>query len=210
MSALPTETRPDITDPVVQDILAAGLREFSQLGFAGARVDAIVASTRTSKRMIYYHFGSKEGLYLAVLDHAFASVRHKDVDVNLDALEPLEALAAYAGLAFDMHAQNPTFVQLVMQENLNGAASMQRSAVIRALNARGLERMERILARGKRSGAMRTDVQAMDLYSNLVGMCFHYVSNRHSFAAIFGHEVDSPDFRAARRRAVIEATLRFV
>src|SRR4051812_33545453 len=102
--------------PVVEDILTVAVSEFSAHGLAGARVDAIAARTRTSKRMLYYHFGSKEGLYAAALDHAFRVVRPPEPD--FDALPPMEALRTWVGFAFEAHASHPEFVRMVMGENL--------------------------------------------------------------------------------------------
>ena len=59
---------------VISDILEVATREFAAHGLAGARIEKIQQQTRTSKRMIYYHFGSKEGLYRAVIERAFELV----------------------------------------------------------------------------------------------------------------------------------------
>src|SRR3954469_22446819 len=59
----------------MSDILQVATAEFAEKGLAGARIDEIAAATRTSKRMIYYHYGSKEGLYLAVLEAAYSRIR---------------------------------------------------------------------------------------------------------------------------------------
>ena len=48
-------------------IMAAAQKEFAASGFAGARTDAIARRARVNERMIFYCFGSKEGLYRAVL-----------------------------------------------------------------------------------------------------------------------------------------------
>ena len=69
-----------VNDPegVRRNIIEEATREFAQKGYGGARVDAIAARTRTSKRMIYYYFGSKEGLYLAVLEEAYSAIRRTE------------------------------------------------------------------------------------------------------------------------------------
>ena len=116
----------DWTDPVARDILAAATAEFAAHGLAGARVDAIAAGTGTSKRMIYYHFGSKQGLYAAVLEHAYRSVRGHAFDPDqLAALPPLQALLAMVGHAFDSHLAHPDFVRLVMYENARRLFGLQ-------------------------------------------------------------------------------------
>jgi len=198
-------------DSVVRNILTVAMAEFAQHGLAGARVDAIAAGTHTSKRMIYYHFGSKEGLYAAVVEHAFSDVRHDDeVAREIEAMAPAQALQAYAGMAFDHFCARPAFVRLVMFENLNGAKVIEGSKVIRQLNAVGLHTVERLLERGQADGSMRADVSAMNVYTNLVGLCFFHISNRHSFTAIFGQPMDSEAMRLTRREAVTESVMRYV
>src|SRR3954463_11601310 len=69
-----------------QDILDVATKEFAQHGLSGARVDAIAARTRTAKHMIYYYFGSKEGLFLAVLEQSYARMRAAERELELDQL----------------------------------------------------------------------------------------------------------------------------
>jgi AcrR family transcriptional regulator len=67
------------TTPVKRDsarsrerILAAALREFSEHGLAGARVDRIARRARINKRMLYSYFGAKNELYREVMRRRFA------------------------------------------------------------------------------------------------------------------------------------------
>jgi AcrR family transcriptional regulator len=195
-------------NPVVEDILTVAVSEFAAHGLAGARVDAIAARTRTSKRMLYYHFGSKEGLYAAALDHAFRVVRQAEPDY--DALPPLEALRAWVGFVFDAHVRHPEFVRMVMGENLVGGRFLREAEGIVALNRAGLELPRRILQRGQAEGSMRADVRPIDLYTNTVALCFYFVSNRHTFSAIFEPGIDARDAAIERRRVIIDTMERQV
>ncbi len=197
-------------DPVVQDILNVAIAEFAEHGLAGARVDAIAARTSTSKRMLYYHFGSKEGLYAAVLEHAYARVRHDRPMPALDKLAPIEALRVYVGFVFDTHAAHPEFVRLVMGENLLGARFVRQAAPIRSANLLGLGELEQILRRGQAAGVMRDDLGALDIYANVVGLSFHFVSNRATFSAIFEQGRDPAEVASARRGAIIDTIERQV
>ena len=53
-----------------QRILDAALAEFAEKGLAGSRVDEIAARAGANKRMLYAHFGSKEELWMVVLERA--------------------------------------------------------------------------------------------------------------------------------------------
>jgi AcrR family transcriptional regulator len=54
-------------------ILRAALQEFSRKGISGGRVDAIARAAKANKQLIYYYFGSKRGLFRAVLTAATAA-----------------------------------------------------------------------------------------------------------------------------------------
>ncbi|HKJ62725.1 MAG TPA: helix-turn-helix domain-containing protein, partial [Hyphomicrobiales bacterium] len=74
------------------DILRVALKEFSRNGLSGARMDEIAAKTRTSKRMIYYYFGDKNGLYRRAIEEAYREVRAGEEELHLDHLQPRDAL----------------------------------------------------------------------------------------------------------------------
>src|SRR5438045_4050712 len=116
------------------NILEVAATEFGEKGLAGARIDEIAARTRTSKRMIYYYFGSKEGLYLAVLEEAYSAIRRTEAMLDLDRLAPEAALRTLVGSTFDYYHEHPEFVRLVMNENIMDGAHMARSPTIGKLN----------------------------------------------------------------------------
>lgn len=197
-------------DPVVKDILTEAVHEFARHGLAGARVDAIAARTRTSKRMIYYHFGSKEGLYAAALGHAYRSVRTRgDADDLIPTLAPLQALARFAETAFDLHVDHPDFVRMVMYENLLEARFLKELPEVAQLNRRGIALVAGILERGQADGSLRADLAPMDVYAMLIAQCFHHVSNRASFEVLFGTAGDAQAQRDRRRHMVVDSVLRF-
>lgn len=157
------------------------------------RVDAITARTQTSKRMLYYQFGSKQGLNSAV-------------PADSAALPPLQALRDWAGEVFNVHAANPQFVRLVMGENLLGGRTVQQAPAIRQTSLLGLDELRSILQRGQADGSMRPDLALQDVYANAVALALHFVSNRSTFSAIFetGHD---PAQVQRERRACIQDTL---
>ena len=120
-------TRTNDPDQTRRDILRAATEEFAGKGLAGARIDEIAARTRTSKRMIYYYFGGKEGLYVAVLEEAYRSIRSIEHDLSVDHLTPEAALRALVAFSFDRHQDNPEFVRLVCNENLHYGRFIQES-----------------------------------------------------------------------------------
>ncbi len=139
------------------NILAVATEEFAAHGLSGARVDAIAERTRTSKRMIYYYFASKEGLYLAVLEQAYSEIRALEASLDLSALDPEAAIRALVETTFDYDDAHPDFVRLVGIENIHRAEHIARSQVIRDLNITVIGSITEVLRRGRESGCFRAD-----------------------------------------------------
>jgi AcrR family transcriptional regulator len=202
-------------EPVIADILAVATREFAQHGLAGARIERIQQQTRTSKRMIYYHFGSKEGLYRAVLEHAFEAARQVDQGFDSEAGTPQQALQKIASNAFEAFVQHPEFVRLLSFENLAGAPFIRESEQVSRFNRRALAELQTVLARGQRDGSVRLGVQPIDVYINLVGLCFYHVAHHAAYlGAGFERQekptIDSQKFQQQRKLAIQEACWRYV
>jgi len=184
------------------DILDVATSEFATNGYAGARVDAIAAHTRTTKRMIYYYFGSKERLYLAVLERAYAQIRQVEREVRVDELAPADALRRLAEATYVHHTTHPDFMRLVAIENIHRAEHLIRSETIAAENATAVGPLERVLARGVAEGRFRDDVDAIDVHMMISAFaCFH-VANRYTFAAIFGRDLLEPELQEPHRRLI--------
>jgi AcrR family transcriptional regulator len=192
------------------DILAAATREFAELGFAGARVDAIARATRTSKRMIYYYFESKEGLYLAVLEDAYRRMRQLEADLHLEDLPPEDALRKLVGYTVDYQYGHPEFMRLVMNENMLRGAFISRSEKIQRLNVPAIERLRSIYERGVAEGVFRSGLDPVDLHMSISALSVFNVANRYTFSAIFKRDLDAPGAFVARRDSIIEMVVRFV
>ncbi|HEY3180784.1 MAG TPA: TetR/AcrR family transcriptional regulator [Casimicrobiaceae bacterium] len=200
-------TRANDPEQTRRDILSVATHEFADKGLSGARIDEIAAQTRTSKRMIYYYFGSKEGLYIAVLEDAYRNIRNIERDINVDHLSPEHALRELVSFTFDRHQQNPDFVRLVMNENLHSGKYIAQSANIPTLNVPAIDTVRRIVEQGKKSRVFRQDIDPTDLHMTISALCFYSVSNRHTFSTIFKVDMTSAKALAARKKSVIATIL---
>lgn len=188
-------------------ILAAALREVAKKGLHGARVEEIAARTSTSKNMIYYYFASKDGLYAAVLERAYAEFRAAaEAAVDYGALDPVEALRTLVGNTFDSHVANPHVIRVLMSENLDTGRhvskldhSVQRNLVLQTTQA--------ILARGVASGQFRDDVDPLQFHLSVSALSFYVVANQFTFGSVFQTDMSDPGFRAQRREEVVETML---
>jgi AcrR family transcriptional regulator len=206
----PDGTRTNDPDRTMADIVEVATREFADKGLAGARIDEIAAATRTSKRMIYYYFESKEGLYVAVLEEAYRRIRSIEAELHLEDLPPEAALRKLVGFTFDYQLGNPDFIRLVMNENMHRGEFLARSASIQQLNVPAIGAVESVYGRGVKAGVFRKDVDPIDLHMSISALCFFNVSNRHTFSLIFKRDLDTPRAIGARRDSIVEMVVRFV
>jgi AcrR family transcriptional regulator len=209
----PARARPTRTnDPVrtMTDIVEVAMREFADKGLAGARIDEIAAATRTSKRMIYYYFESKEGLYVAVLEEAYRRMRAIESELHLEDLAPEDALRKLVGFTVDYQLANPDFIRLVMTENIHRGEFLARSKSIQKLNVPAIEGLRRVYERGVADGVFRVGLDPIDLHMSISALSVFNVANRHTFSLIFKRSLSSPAALIARRDSIIEMVVRFV
>ncbi|MEU8247410.1 TetR family transcriptional regulator [Nonomuraea sp. NPDC048916] len=192
------------------EILEVAQREFARAGYAGARVDEIAELTRTTKRMIYYYFGSKERLYIAALEKAYSEVRELERTLDVEHLAPVEAIRTLAELTFDHHEAHPDFIKLVAIENIHEAEHIRKSEVLANLGTPVLDVISRILDAGRRSGDFVTEADAVDVHIMISAYCFFRVANQHTFGALFGRDMTAPEHRARLRAMVGEMVVAYL
>jgi AcrR family transcriptional regulator len=198
----PEKTRANIID--------VATAEFAERGLSGARVDQIAARTNTSKRMLYYYFGDKDGLYRAVLLSYYERLRNSEVELDLSHQSPLAALQALVEFTFDYHMKHADIVRLVMVENMHKGRHVAKLPQVMPINTSVLDAVADICERGAREGSMRTGLDNFDLYTTIAALCFFNVSNRYTFRAIFKHDMAQPKESDARRKSIWDVIHRFV
>jgi AcrR family transcriptional regulator len=182
------------------EILEVATKEFADQGYAGARVDEIAAKTSTTKRMIYYYFGSKQQLYVAALERAYAVIRSIEQELDVDHLDPVEALRQLAELTFDHHESHPDFIRLVGIENIHRAEHIATSELLTRLANPALDVLTRILARGVAAGVFREDADPLDVHMVISAFCVFRIANRYTWSTIFKRDMLDPDRREHYRQ----------
>jgi len=192
------------------EILKVATREFATKGLSGARIDAIAEATRTSKRMIYYYYGSKEGLYLAVLEESYRRMRQIEGELHLHDLGPVQALRSLVEFTFDHHSGNEDYIRLVMNENMERGAYLAQSKTIRELNVPAIQAIQGLYERGVKEGVFRRGLDAVDIHASISALTFFNVSNRHTFGLIFKNKREGAEAAALRRACITDMVLRYV
>jgi AcrR family transcriptional regulator len=212
-----SEAKQDRTSARVQDpegakrnILEIASEEFALNGLTGARIDEIAARTRFSKRMIYYYFGDKEGLYLRSLENAYREVREGEAHLDTEGMSPIAALSRLVEFTFDHHHRHEEFIRMVMIENIHQGQYLEKSQVIRELNVTAIDHISRIYSRGVEEGVFRTGLDPVELHWQVSALCFFNVSNRSTFSMIFGRDFGAPAQLERLRSNTVEMMVRYV
>jgi TetR/AcrR family transcriptional regulator len=188
-------------------ILAAALKEFADRGFSGGRVDRIAEQAGVNKAMIYHHYGSKEGIYLAVLEHAYERARSAEQELHLDELPPGEAMARLVEYTFDSFARDRSFIKLLNDENLHSAMHLKQSQRIAEMHSPLVTNMRKILKAGAAEGVFRGDLDPMQTWISIAAISYFYFSNIHTLSTIFRRDFDTSRAHAVRRQHVVDLIL---
>jgi AcrR family transcriptional regulator len=208
--AKPTTPRRRNAERTKAEILAAATVEFSERGLNGARVDKIATRMRTNKRMIYYYFKSKERLYIAVLEEAYRRIREAEKQLKLDDLPPGEAIRCLVEFTFDYHWKNPQLAKLVVIENVHKGKCLSRSDSISSFNLSVIDAIRKVLRRGGEEGALRADIDPVELHMTISALSLFHVTNRYTFGTVFRRDMVSNEAAAQRKKEVVDIISRYV
>jgi AcrR family transcriptional regulator len=185
-------------------ILAAATREFARHGLGGARVDRIAERAGANKRMLYYYFGAKEDLFLAVLELAYENIRAEERSLRLSDLQPAEGVTRLIAFTWNYYLAHPEFMTLLNSENLHRARHLKRSRKIRAMHSPLVATLSEVLDRGARAGAFRHGVDPVQLYVSIAALGYFYLSNNRTLSTIFGRDLLAPRAKTRRLEHIIE------
>jgi TetR/AcrR family transcriptional regulator len=191
-------------------ILAAARNEFVSYGLSGARVDRIATHSGANKNLIYHYFGSKDALYLAVLEGIYAGLRERQQDEDLRELPPVEGIRRLVESTFDHFVATPELIRLMSIENINIGQYLKRSQSIKPLYRGLLDTIEVLLKRGQATGIFRSDVDAIDLYLSISGLAYFFLSNQHTLSWLLDRDLTVRRRLHKRRQHVVEMVLGYL
>jgi AcrR family transcriptional regulator len=191
-------------------IVAAAIDEFAARGVKGASMDAIAARTHTTRALINYYFGSKERLYIAVLEQVYAGIRDAEAGLDLDHLAPVAAVRRIVEFTYNYYVEHEGFVRLVVAENQARGRHLKKSKTMRTLNRPIILRLADVIARGQKAGLFRADVDPVEVHKAIAALGMFNVTNQYTFGAIFQREMGEKGNLAARREMVTEVILSYL
>src|SRR5882672_10803489 len=191
-------------------IVAAAIDEFAARGFKGASMDAIAARTHTTRARINYYFGSKEKLYISVLERVYAEIREAEGALDLDHLAPVAALRRIVEFTYSYYLAHEGFVHLVVAENQARGRHLRKSKAMRTLNRPIIERLTRVIERGQSEGLFRRGIDPVEVHKAIAALGMFNVTNRHTFGAIFQRDMGAQGDVARRREIVADIIVSYL
>ena len=204
------KTKPRVRDAEATQkrILTAAKKEFAKKGLGGARVDVIAERAKANKRMIYHYFNSKEALFQRVLEDAYLDIRTAEQKLELDHLEPNEALEKLVRFTWQYYLENPEFLTLVNSENLHAAKHLKKSKVVPVITRRLVDMVDTILRRGVEKGVFREGIDPVQLNITIAAIGYYYLTNRFTGSIIYGRDLMSRDALQERLTFNIDTIMR--
>ena len=173
-------------------ILDGALIEFSEKGFDGARIDEIARRAAVNKNLLYHHYGSKDGLFTALLERTYDTIRRRQKDLQLRGMDPVEGMRKLVIFTGRIWVRFPEFLRLLQSENLNGGRHVRASTEIPRMYNPLLDTIDDLLERGTGLGVFRKNIDPIDLYISISALTAHYITNHHTFEALFGQRLLAP------------------
>ncbi len=191
-------------------ILGAAREEFATLGLGGARIDAIAEAAGANKQMIYHYFGSKDLLFSAVLEAEYAQFRAAEAALDLDRLDPIEAMTTLVTFIWRYFLAFPGFISLVNSANLHQARHLEGSEIIRNTSRPFVGRMKKLLTRGAAAGVFREGIDPVQFQITIASLGYYYLTNRFTGAIVYERDLMSPKALRERLAFNIDTVLRIV
>ena len=191
-------------------IVQAAIDEFAARGFKGASMDAIAARTHTTRALINYYFGSKEKLYIAVLEQVYGEIRDAEAELDLDHLSPVDAIRRIVEFTYGYYVAHQGFVRLVVAENQARGRHLRKSKAMRTLNRPIIDRLARVIERGQAQRLFRADIDPVEVHRAIAALGMFNVTNQFTFGAIFQREMGSKGDVKRRREVVAEIIISYL
>jgi TetR/AcrR family transcriptional regulator, upper aerobic nicotinate degradation pathway regulator len=188
-----------------ESILKAATKVFAKHGYDGGSIERISTAAKSYDRMIYYYYGSKEGLFIAVLESMYRRFNEAEARLKLDGLSPPDAMNAIIRFICGYYRRHPEFITLLNTENLHRGRHIAKSPSAGEHSAPAVGVIATVLASGAAAGLFRPDVAARDIYLMVASMGYFYLSNRFTLSAFLGEDLESAEAMAHWEDFIIRA-----
>src|ERR1700733_2892612 len=191
-------------------ILKAAIKVFAKQGYASGRVESISKAARSHDRMIYYYFGSKEQLFVEVLETIYSQFNEAESRLDLDFDDPVRGLQQVVEFVWQYYLDHPEFVTLLSSENLHQGKHAKKSSKLRDISGYAISVVQKVLDAGKAKGVFRESIAARDVYIMIASLGYFYNANQYTLSAFLGESLMDKAALAHWREVIKETVLRSV
>lgn len=172
-----------------ETILAAAETVFAKHGFDGASVERIGKQAKCYESLIYYHFGSKDKLFAAVLENAYRKLIVAEEAIQVDFSDPRSALEQVVRFMWEYYQRHPELIFLLNTENLLKGKHLGKATSIRQFLPTAITLLRKAVESGIQAKVFRPDINIDDLYITTMGLGYFYLSNRYTLSAFFDKDL---------------------
>lgn len=205
-----TGVREQAAQTTRDNILRAATKVFARYGYEGGSVEKISQSAKSFDRMIYYYFGSKEGLFIEVLEDMYRRMNDAELALDLDLEQPVESLKDVIRFVVTYYSKNPEFITLLNTENLHRGKHISKSMRAREYSSPAIAIIQKLLESGVKKKVFRADISARNVYLLIAATGYFYISNRHTLSAFLGEDLQTPEALADWQAFITSTVLRTV
>jgi AcrR family transcriptional regulator len=173
------------------NILSAATEVFTRYGYEGGSLEKISKSAKSVDRMVYYYFGSKEGLFIQVLENSYRRMNDAERKLKLDTSQPIDGLNRVIGFTLAYYRKNPEFITLLNLENLQRGKHIAKSERAREYSSPAIAVISELLQNGIAQKIFRKDVSARNVYLLIVATSYFYMSNRFTLSSFLGENLQT-------------------
>ena len=192
------------------NILNAATKVFARYGYDGGSVQKISKAAKSVDRMIYYYFGSKEGLFIEVLENAYRRMNEAELKLKLDTTQPVKGLNEVIGFVLAYYRKNPEFLTLLNTENLQRGKHIAKSQRAREYSSPAIAIVRELLQNGAEQGHFRKDISARNVYLLILATAYFYMSNRYTLSAFLGENLQTPEAIEAWQSFISSTVMRSI
>jgi AcrR family transcriptional regulator len=186
------------------------MQVFAKDGFEKASLRQICLKARANLAAVKYYFGSKEGLFIEVLEDMYRRMNDAELALVLDPEQPVDSLKGVIDFVVSYSSKNPEFITLLNTENLHRGKHISKSKRARDYSSPAIAIIRLLLESGARQGVFRSGMVARDVYLLIAATAYFYNSNRHTLSAFLGEDLKAPEAIAHWRDFIITTVLRTV
>lgn len=186
------------------------MQEFAEKGYDGARIERIVGAAGVNVSLAYQYFGSKESLFIAVMEQAYGTMREEHHEIEVQALAPAAAMEALVRNTFRIFVRHPEIIGLLNSENVHRGRHIDQSDYIKSLYNPLLDTIASVLRRGIEEGVFRTDADAQDLFISLNGMGYFLLSNRYTLSVVLRRDLSTASAVKRHEEHIVKVVLGYL